>query len=326
MNEHEHPLSWQALGRIVTVALAVYIAWQAINVLVMILIALIFATAIYPIVRSFHRHMSIIASATVVLIIFLIPATLFGYFILPNLVKETPDLLKTFYGIISQISFLPETIKNFDVSQYFSENTSSLFNYTKLALSGLLETVTIFFMTFYFVIDHERLLGIFLDLFPKNERKKISGMLDEVAQVNGKYIRGNLVISIICTVFIFVGLLLLHVPYALPLAIFAGVLDLLPLVGSFLGAVPAIIFAFAISPSTGIFVIALNLFYQQLENAVISPAIYNKALNISSALSFLAVVVGGGLFGVLGAFLALPLAASIPVMLRYLHDYSERNA
>jgi predicted PurR-regulated permease PerM len=326
MADREHPFSWQALGRIVTVGVAVYLAWQAIDVFVMILISLIFATAIFPLVRWFSRYMSLVAAAIVVLIILVIPFALFGYFLLPNLIREIPDLLKNFYGIIREARFVPQAVKNFDIVQYLTQHTSYLFDYTRLVLSVFVETITIFFLMFYLVIDHERLLAIFLDFFPRSERKKITGLLEEVALVNGRYIRGNVIISIICTVFIFVGLVALHVPFALPLAIFAGVLDLLPLVGSTLGAIPAVIFGFAISPSTGILVILLHLIYQQLENVVISPAIYNKALNISPALSFLAVVIGGGLFGILGAFLALPIAASVPAMLRYLRDYSERNA
>lgn len=326
MTEHEHPFSWQALGRIVVVAVAVYLAWQAIGVFVMILIALIFATAIYPIVRWFNKFMRLVPAAIVVLVMFLVPAILFGYFVLPNLVKETPDLLSNFFNIIRGLNFLPDSVRNFDLSQYISSHSSYLINYTTTVVVTLAEVITVFFLMFYLVIDHERLLSIALYFFPRSERKKIHGMLEEVAVVNGKYIRGNVVISFICGAFIYAGLFLLHIPYALPLAIFAGVVDLLPLVGSTLGALPAVIFAFSISASTGILVIVLHLIYQQLENVVISPAIYNKALNISPALSFLAVIIGGGLFGILGAFLALPLAASIPSMMRYLHDYAERNA
>jgi predicted PurR-regulated permease PerM len=102
-------------------------------------------------------------------------------------------------------------------------------------------------------------------------------------------------------------------------------LDLLPLVGSTIGALPAVVIAFTVSPLTGILVLILHLAYQQTENAIISPAIYNKALNLSPALGFLSVVIGGGLFGIIGAFLALPVAASIPVILHFAHEYVESD-
>src|ERR1019366_3888970 len=108
-----------------------------------------------------------------------------------------------------------------------------------------------------------------------------------------KYIRGNLAISVICTFIIWLGLFLIGIPYALPLAILTATLDLLPMVGPMIGAVPALILGFSISPIRGVIVLALYLAYQETENALISPLIYNKALNISASLSFLSVVIGG---------------------------------
>lgn len=326
MTESEHPFSWQALGRIAVAGVLALLVWQAIGVFVYILIAVILATAIYPMVRKINTQLPLVVSAILVLFIILVPVVLFGVFVLPNLIREFPDMFRNFYTIIKTVSFVPDSFKHFDLAQYASQNTAYLWNSTWTLLGSVVSIISVFFLMFYFVIDHERLTSLAIDLFPSSEKKKIRGMLEEVANVNGKYIRGNVIISIICSVIIFAGLVALKVPYALPLAIFAGILDLLPLVGSSIGAIPAIIFAFAISPTKGILVIILHLLYQQFENVVISPVIYNKALHISPALSFLAVVIGAGLFGILGAFLALPIAASIPAMVKYLQGYSERNA
>jgi predicted PurR-regulated permease PerM len=134
-----------------------------------------------------------------------------------------------------------------------------------------------------------------------------------------------LIISGITFLVIYIGLLVLRIPFALPLALFAGILDLLPLVGSTLGAIPALLVAFSLSPIQGFLVLVLHLAYQQVENAYISPAIYNKALNLFPALGFLAVLVGASLFGILGAFLALPVAASIPVIVNYHENYKQRH-
>jgi predicted PurR-regulated permease PerM len=125
---------------------------------------------------------------------------------------------------------------------------------------------------------------------------------------------------------VFISLSILGIPYALPLAIFSGIFDLLPLVGSTIGAIPALLIAFSISPMKGLSVIILFLLYQQVENAIISPAIYNKALNLYPAIVFLAVIIGASLFGILGAFLALPIAASIPAVVLYIENYNHRHS
>ena len=189
----------------------------------------------------------------------------------------------------------------------------------------IIDVITVIVLTFYFIYDADRLLKLFLDIFPYKEKNKLKGILGKVADVTGEYIRGNVIISIISSVVVFLGLTIIGVPFALPLSIFSGVMDLLPLVGSTIGAIPALLIAFSLSPLSGLFVIILFLIYQQVENVFISPIIYNKALNLYPALVFLSVIIGASLFGILGAFLALPIAASIPAVIDYHQNYKDRH-
>jgi predicted PurR-regulated permease PerM len=324
--KHEHPVSWKALGRIVIVALLVLLLWKAVWIFVDILIALVLATALYPLVRVVHKKFRLLPSIILVLLGLVIPFALIGYFVIPTLIKQLPDLLQAFYNVISHTSFLPQSIRSFNLVGYANNHTADILASSPTIFYGIVTFFTIFFSMFYLILDHIQLTKLFLSLFPTKQRGRISALLNQLAQVNGQYIRGNIIISFICGAVIFIGLILLGVPYALPLAICAGILDLLPLVGSTIGALPAVIIAFTISPLKGILVLILHLVYQQTENVVISPAIYNKALNLSPALGFLTVVVGGGLFGIIGAFLALPVAASIPVLLHFAHEYGEENS
>ncbi len=326
MNTHEHPLSWRALGRVVAVGLIVFLSWKAIWIFVDILIALMLATALYPIVEKVNKKLPLLLSIVTVIVGILLPFAILGFFIIPALTKQLPDLLNAFYGVISHATFLPDSIRNFDLIEYANQHTADLLASSPTIFLGIVSVLAIFFSMFYFILDHGQLTKLFLSLFPGKERAKIKALGHQLATVNGQYIRGNIIISFICGAILFIGLEIIGVPYALPLAIFAGIMDLLPLVGSTIGSIPAIVIAFTISPLKGILVLILHLVYQQTENAIISPAIYNKALNLSPALGFLSVVVGGGLFGIVGAFLALPVAASIPVLLHYFHDYNERNA
>jgi predicted PurR-regulated permease PerM len=147
-------------------------------------------------------------------------------------------------------------------------------------------------------------------------------MLLELKEVNGNYISGNILISVILTVVITIVMMMLGIPYALPLGVFAGVMDLLPIAGSIIGAVPAIVIAFSLSPAKGVILLVVHLLYQQFENSVVSPMVYKKTLSISPVLSFLSVIIGASLFGVVGAFVALPVASSIPVIIKYREIYT----
>lgn len=326
MTNKEHTLSWNALGRVVAVGVGLYLAWRAIDVLVALLMAIILATALFPFVRMLRKHMSLLWAAVIVFGVVLVPFVLFGIFLAPRIISEIPSLLSALHSILANASFLPEQLRSFDAQAYFVSHSGDFLSSASTIAAGIVSVVSVFFMAFYFVLDNERFVGFFLELFPRSEHKKTRDTLMEVARLNGQYIRGNVVISVICAAYLFVVLLILNVPFALPLAIFAGIMDLLPLVGSTLGTIPALIIACTVSPLAGVLVLILHLIYQQLENVVISPAIYKKTLDISPALSFLSVIVGAGLFGILGAFLALPVAASLPAMVRYYKNYQKESS
>ena len=325
MERHEHPFSWEALQRIVLMGLVVLLAWRLGEVFVDILIAMVLAAALYPLVHSLNKKLPLIVSILIVLFSFVIPIAVFAYFFIPSFVREFPGFITSLDKTISQLPFAPHAWKNFDIVQYLQTNSAVLLYSTESILLTIISTITVAILTFYFIFDFQRLFDLFMNLIPSREQPKVRAVLREVAVVTGQYIRGNLLISLICGGILLTGLLILGIPYALPLALFAAILDLLPLVGGTIGAIPALIISFGISPTTGFLVLALHLAYQEAENAIISPAIYNKALNLSPALSFLSVIIGGSLFGIVGAFLALPVAASLPVVIKYKEDYEKRN-
>ena len=325
MVNSEHPFSWKALSRILILFITLLLAWEARYVLVIILIALMFASAIYPIVQKLDKKMPRILAIIIVFLMFVAPLALIIIFIIPSLIKQFPQMVTTFTSVISAYSWVPASIRNFNLNNLVN-NDSSFFYSAQTAISLFYTVLSTVFLTLYFIYDHERLFELFLDLFPDKQDSKIKKVLDKLAEVNGQYIRGNLIISLITGTVVFLGLLVMKIPFALPLAIFTAIIDLLPLVGPTLGAVPAIIVGFTISPTLGFTVALFYLIYQQFENVFISPAIYNKSLNLSPSLSFLAVLVGGGLFGIVGAFLALPIAASIPPVVKFARTFTKEQS
>ncbi len=326
MEKHEHTFSWEALTRIIIMSVAVILAWKALDVFPTILIAAVLATSFYPVIRRVQRktHIPLIVCIFLVLIVPLIPFVFLLFIFIPRIVVEIPILLTSLNVILGRSLALPDFLRNFNIIEYIQSHldyATATVNITLVIFS----IITTIFLTFFLMYDFERLSELFLHMMPVRERGKIKELLREVAVVTGKYIRGNIVISVICGVVIYVGLSLLSVPFALPLAVFASVLDLLPLVGQTIGAVPAVIIGFGVSPLTGVLVIVLHLLYQQAENAIISPVIYNKALNLIPSISFLSVLIGASLFGILGAFLSLPVAASIPAIVQYQKNYKARH-
>ena len=318
MDSVEHTLSWRSIFRVILAACVIYLVINLFKIILLILISMMLASALYPLVVQLRKFLPLTVAAILAIVILFLPVVFLALTIIPTLVSQFPEILKALNSAVDNSTLLPPALRNVDFSSY-AQNVGSYLLKSTSVITGVITTFfTIVFLTLYFMIDSNRLHKVFLSFAPDEYEGKLQKLIEELARINGQYIRGNFIISIICGIIIYLGLLALDVPYASSLAVFAAVVDMLPLVGAFIGVIPAAIMGFSVSPQVGIFVLILFAAYQQFENNIISPNVYNKALDISPALSFIAVIIGATLFGILGAFIALPIAASIPTIVRYI--------
>lgn len=327
MDTNNETLSYRTIFRVVSTALLLVLIWLAQDAVVLIIVALVFTAATYPVVAQLHKrlHVSMLTATSVFFAVLLLPFVGAIFFIYPSISSQLPSLISQIDNTIQNLPYVAQMFPQFSITSYLQNNGDSLISTGGSLVYGITLAITAIMLTFYFVYDYTRLLTLSLSVFPQEDEEKIRGLITTLNDVVGKYIRGNLAISLITFVAIFVPLLLLHVPYAFFLALFAAVFDLLPLVGSAIGAIPSLLIAFGMSTTTGLIVLGVHILYQQVENAIISPYIYDKALNLYPALGFLAVLIGGVVFGILGAFLALPIAASIPAILSFRRNYKVRH-
>lgn len=316
----EQTLSWRSIFRILATIVVVYLCIRLVQLILVILISMMLAAAFSPIVNRLRNWMPVTLASVLVMLALLSPIVLIAVLVIPNLVQQFPDVLKTINSILAHSTILPPAVRQIDVTQYSNDIASYILSSTSKITNFITTFITAIFLTLYFLIDSQRLLDLIYSLVPYKHTDKAKHLIEAISHTNGQYIRGNLIISIICGISVFIGLTLLKIPYAASLALFAAVMDLLPLVGSFLGAIPAVIIAFSISPTIGFLTLGLFLVYQQFENNILAPNIYRRALDLSPALSFISVIIGTSLFGVLGAFIALPIAASIPTVVKILRQ------
>jgi predicted PurR-regulated permease PerM len=320
MTPYEHPFSWKALMRIVLLVGGIFLIWKLSTIFADIFIALILASAVYPLILKLQKKFSLKVSVVMVLISFVVPVAFAFIYYIPNIITQIPEIAETIDTILKQLHFVPQALLSFNPYTFITNNITGL---STKAITIFTHCIIVITLVCYYILDYKKLLLLFLELFPKKERPVLTKMLLELKEVNGNYVSGNLLISVILSVVISIVMIVLGIPYAIPLGIFAGVMDLLPIAGSIIGAVPAILIAFSLSPVKGIILLVVHLVYQQLENSVISPMVYKKTLSISAVLSFLSVIIGASLFGIIGAFVALPVAASIPVLIKYKEIFRE---
>jgi predicted PurR-regulated permease PerM len=327
MKSTEHPFSWNAIFRLVLTGVTIYVFFVLQSTILLIFVSGMLAAALYPFVKFLHKRMVPLSlSAVLVMLLILMPLVLIFVLVLPPLYRQYPSIVDSLSNVINHSDKLPVSLRDIDFDQYTKNAWRYLLSSTSVLTNAIFNFLTVVFLTLYFLIDAARLKRLFLLAVPHEEEEKIEVLIDDLTKINGQYIRGNLLISFICFVCTYICLLVLGVPYAAPLALFAAVFDLLPLIGAFIGAAPAMLLAFSISPTIGILVVIFNLVYQQVENNIIGPEVYDKALDISPALSFIAFILGTSLLGITGAFISLPIAASIPTIVKYARSYRQKSS
>jgi predicted PurR-regulated permease PerM len=193
-------------------------------------------------------------------------------------------------------------------------------------LSGVTGVQTVAVLTIYLLIDGPRVGMGLMRLLPRSERLPARQMLAEIAVQVGGYMRGQLVTSVLAGLFSFVLLAALRVPEPLALAFLMAVADTVPMVGPLIGTVPAVLMALTRGGPTAAGVGIAYLLYHQLESHVIVPRVYGNTLKLAPSVVVIAILIGATLMGILGALLALPVAAAVPVVLRFVEEWREREA
>ena len=174
------------------------------------------------------------------------------------------------------------------------------------------------FLALYIMIDRDRLRGGLFTIVPRSHHIRLARVMMNLETIVGAYIRGQLITCLLIAVFSFVLLVACGVPHALALAVFSGVADVLPYIGAFLSIVPMFLASLTRGPIVVAVVLLLMLAYEEFESRVLVPRIYGRSLRLPSSVVLLALLAGGVLMGILGALLALPVAAAVMMLIEEL--------
>lgn len=185
--------------------------------------------------------------------------------------------------------------------------------------NGVFKTVAIFFVAFFWTIESERIKRSAIALLPLNRREPTRDLVTEIEGRVGGYVTGQLLLSAIIGTLSLAAYWIIGLPYALVLALVVALFEFIPVVGPLIGAVPSIIIALSVSPTTALWVVVASLVIHQLESNVFGPRIMKRTLGMRPLVTLVAMTAFGTLFGVLGALVALPLTAIFQLLLeRYM--------
>jgi anti-anti-sigma factor len=309
------------------------LASQVRDVMVWVLAAAFLAIALNPLVVLLEPKIGRRPAATVVFVGFIFGFLAVFMALVAPFVTQVDQLTTALPNAISDAR-QQGTIHDLDQRFHLAEKARAhvgdlpgyIFGAADTVLGGAVAASTVFFLTLFLLYELPRLGEIILAQVRPERRPRIRAVADHMNRNIGGYVAGNLVISVICGTVTTLSLYLLDVPYSLALGVFMAVFDLIPLVGATIGSI-VVILAALIFQGTGVGIamfVIVNV-YQQIENHILQPAIYGKTVKIPSLTVLLAVLCGGAVLGLIGALLAIPIAATIQaVIAELLEERAER--
>ncbi len=306
------------------------------HILVLLLVSLVLSIGLQPAVTWLERRrFSRVWAVTTILLVGLVVVGAFLALVLPDVIRSisglvgaAPDFLRRLEGGSGLVADLNE---RFDLVEKLRSVATDVPGTALGLISSLtafvFNALTILILTISFTVAMPRMREWFARLMEPDDRVEFTEILEESTQRVGGYVLGMLVVSATAGVGTFIALVIIGVPYAAALAFFVALADLVPTVGALIGATVAVVVAVAnggLAP--GIATGAFFLVYQQVENYLIHPRVMRRAIHMPAAAIIVAVLIGATLLGVVGALLAIPVAAIVKVVFRelYLEDRLER--
>lgn len=338
--------SWSVIGFLLIVTLFFYIIYLIKIAIIPLILAIAIAYLLTPIVILLQKKMRRVFAVTITYIIFIgIIFTIF-FFIIPiiidqfrtfmdkfpayieNLTKIINDFLQNSVLIKSAENLIGKEIIPKDVSsitQYFisSINLEEIDIFQRATTVGMLVFNTVLYLIvgpllgIYILNYTDKIKTTFIKIIPKRFKNQTTIILERINKVAGRYVRGQILVSIIVGTLCTIVLLVLKVDFAILLGSIAGLLNMIPLLGPIIGAIPAALTALFISPPKALLVILLFIAVQQIDNYIISPNIMKYQVGVHPGIIIFSLMAGGALFGIWGLLIAVPTVAILQEILRY---------
>ena len=320
---------------VVCVALALYLLYLLRKPISWILIAGFLAVALSPPVNVLSRHMRRGFAITITFLgLLAIPIALIAL-IVPPLITEAndfadnvPQYARDVTKYVKENDRLRKINEDYDITSKLEDEAGKLPNRLGGAagtlrdvgfgiVNSLFAAITILVLTAFILSNGRNWTDAAIRSRPPEQRLRLRRALDNMASAVAGYVAGALLIALIAGIATYVVLLILGVPFRGPLALIAGLFSLIPLVGATIAAVLiGLVTVFEDFPTTTIIWVIWAIAYQQFENHVIQPQVQKRTVNVQPFITIVAVLFGATLLGVLGALVAIPIAASIQILLR----------
>jgi predicted PurR-regulated permease PerM len=322
-------LAPRTLLYVVLVIAGAWVAMQLQTVLIVLTIALVMVGTIDPVVMWFEHH-GIRRGRALALIFTVIALLVAGVLLLTvpplvgqllHLIEDAPKGRDKLIEWLRQYKLAKpfiQTVRAVPLDNLVARAGGTMVDSSQELLSLTGYAVSTTFLSIYLLADPVRTKGLIYAVVPRHYHMKLARILIELKVIVGGYMRGQLITSVAMAVFTFAVLTVFRVDDALALALFAGMTDIIPFVGGYVASVPAIVAVSSSGTGAVIIVFILMFAYQEFESRILVPRVYGKVLRLPPAVVLLSLLIGGTLMGIVGALLALPIAAGLQMVVREL--------
>ncbi|RJR25158.1 AI-2E family transporter [Candidatus Microgenomates bacterium] len=288
------------------------------SILLVVFVAFILMFSLNPSVKKLERlGMSRWLGILIIYILSLAILILTISGIVPPLVEQTSKLINQIPEFFTQFRILgiDETVIASQLSQFASLPTN-IIRFLLNVFSNVLSVLALAVITYYLLLERRRMDEHLTLLFGESREKEIEKVIDGIEARLGGWVRGELLLMTFVGIITYIGYTIIGLPFALPLAILAFLLELLPNVGPTVAAIPAILIGFTISPLTALAAAGWAFLVQQVENSILVPRIMEKTAHINPLISLISLAIGFELAGVGGAILAIPTYLTVETIAR----------
>ena len=340
MKQHDIlDISTASVLRVVVVLLAIGFLYFIRDIIAIVFVSIIIAAALSPTVDRLTKW-RVPRTVSIILIYLLVLGALGGvvYFVLPPMVEQVKQLADSLPAYFTAFTDLLQNLQHGSISGLLNasqDSLNSLSNFLGQIATNLFDTtvgffnsaaalVMVFILTLYFLLDENGIKKFFVSLFPVKQKNQMIAIANKMGIKLGGWLRGQLILAVAVGLVVYIGMLIIGMPYALTLGILAGILEIIPVVGPIIAAIPAILIAFTISPTTALIVTAFYIFVQEMENKLLVPKVMQHAVGLNPVTIIIIILIGAKLMGVLGILLSVPVASVIYVLLEEWPKLSEK--
>lgn len=314
----------------------IYLLVQIRSTLLLLGIAVFLAVALGPAVDFFSR--GLLPRAAAILLVYVLIFAVFGgvlSLIVPPVVNGASDLSRNVPGYVDDLR-KNKSIRNLDnkydittklqkEAQKLPDKLGDAAGALQSIAAGVVNTafqlLTILTMTFFLLLDGRRIARFLVTRFGSHREERLRGVLERMYKSTSGYVAGALTITSINGILTFIILSILGVPFAVPLAVMMSFFGLIPLVGATIGGVLILLVTlFTDFPSATIIYGIFLIVYQQVENNVLQPFIFKRTVNVPPLAVIVAILAGSSVLGVVGALVAIPIAAALQIIVKEFYD------